>query len=61
MKRGFLTLGDVPAEQWPALFDRAAYLNGAELLVDGGLGCMLMDMVPRPGFNAPAVNASNAA
>jgi glucose 1-dehydrogenase len=27
-------------------------MNGAELLVDGGLGCMLMDMVPRPGFNA---------
>ena len=31
--------------------ERSAYLNGAELLVDGGLGCMLMDMVPRPGFN----------
>ncbi len=39
----------------PALFlasDRAAYVNGAEVLVDGGLDCMLMDMVPRPGFNA---------
>ena len=39
----------------PALFlasDLAAYVNGAEVLVDGGLDCMLMDMVPRPGFNA---------
>lgn len=33
------------------LSDRAGYVNGTELLVDGGLGCMLMDMVPRPGFN----------
>jgi glucose 1-dehydrogenase len=34
--------------------DRSSYLNGAELVVDGGLGCMLMDMVPRPGFNDTA-------
>ena len=32
--------------------DRASYINGAEIVVDGGLDCMLMDMVPRPGFNA---------
>jgi ornithine carbamoyltransferase len=27
MIRGFLTLGDVPVDKWPALFDRAAYLK----------------------------------
>jgi ornithine carbamoyltransferase len=26
-RRGFLTLGDVPVEQWPALWDRAAHLK----------------------------------
>ena len=30
---------------------RSAYVNGAELSVDGGMSSMLMDMVPRPGFN----------
>ncbi|WP_342131754.1 SDR family NAD(P)-dependent oxidoreductase [Hydrogenophaga sp. OTU3427] len=30
---------------------RAAYVNGAEIAVDGGMSSMLMDMVPRPGFN----------
>ncbi|OLL30819.1 2-deoxy-D-gluconate 3-dehydrogenase [Burkholderia sp. SRS-W-2-2016] len=32
--------------------ERAAYVNGAELMVDGGLESMLMDLVPRPGFEA---------
>ena len=36
------------------LSERAGYVNGAELVVDGGLDCMLMDMVPRPGFNNTA-------
>ncbi|WP_249976232.1 SDR family NAD(P)-dependent oxidoreductase [Vreelandella olivaria] len=31
---------------------RADYINGADLGVDGGLPCMLMDQVPRPGFSA---------
>jgi glucose 1-dehydrogenase len=30
--------------------DRASYVNGAEILVDGGLNTVLMEMVPRPGF-----------
>lgn len=33
---------------------RSAYMNGAELAVDGGMSSMLMDMVPRPGFNQTA-------
>lgn len=30
--------------------DKAEYVNGAELLVDGGLSGILLGQVPRPGF-----------
>ena len=30
--------------------DRAAHVNGDEIIVDGGLGQVLMAQVPRPGF-----------
>ncbi len=30
--------------------DRAAYVNGDEIMVDGGYANMLMNLVPRPGF-----------
>ncbi|MBL8348658.1 MAG: SDR family oxidoreductase [Rubrivivax sp.] len=33
------------------LSPRAGYVNGAELMVDGGMDDMLMDLVPRPGYN----------
>lgn len=33
---------------------RAGYVNGAEILVDGGLGQVLMQQVPRPGYEARA-------
>lgn len=32
---------------------RADYINGAELTVDGGLECMPMALIPRPGFESP--------
>jgi NAD(P)-dependent dehydrogenase (short-subunit alcohol dehydrogenase family) len=34
--------------------ERSGYLNGAQLVADGGMDTMLMDLVPRPGFNATA-------
>jgi NAD(P)-dependent dehydrogenase (short-subunit alcohol dehydrogenase family) len=43
------------------LSQRAAYVNGAELAVDGGMSSMLMDLVPRPGFNNDAAPHANAA
>lgn len=30
---------------------RSAYVDAAEIVVDGGMSAMLMDMVPQPGFN----------
>ena len=40
--------------------DRAGYVNGAEIVTDGGFDAMLMDLVPRPGFTgneaAPAAS-----
>lgn len=30
--------------------DRAGYVNGAEVAVDGGFAAVLMELVPRPGF-----------
>jgi len=34
------------------LSERAGYISGAEIMVDGGLSSMLMGKVPRPGFSA---------
>ncbi|HRD78078.1 MAG TPA: SDR family oxidoreductase, partial [Hyphomicrobiaceae bacterium] len=33
--------------------DKSDYVNGAEILTDGGVGSMLMTMIPRPGFERP--------
>jgi len=30
--------------------DRSSYVNGDEITVDGGYASMLMNLVPRPGF-----------
>jgi NAD(P)-dependent dehydrogenase (short-subunit alcohol dehydrogenase family) len=30
--------------------DRSSYVNGEEIIVDGGYANMLMNLVPRPGF-----------
>ena len=46
-------IGEADDVAQAALFlasDRASYVNGAEILVDGGLNSVLMAMVPRPGY-----------
>lgn len=40
------------------LSPRSAYVNACDIRVDGGMGAMLMDMVPRPGYNASAATAA---
>ena len=47
-------IGQPPDIADAALFlasDRAAYISGDEILVDGGYGRMLMNLIPRPGFD----------
>lgn len=39
---------------------RSGYVNGDEVTVDGGLGRVLMDLVPRPGFEAKPAAAAGA-
>ena len=34
--------------------DRAAYVNGDEMVVDGGFTRGIMNLIPRPGFDQPA-------
>jgi len=47
-------IGQPPDMADAALFlasDRAAYITGEEILVDGGYSRMLMGLIPRPGFD----------
>ncbi|WP_221797212.1 SDR family NAD(P)-dependent oxidoreductase [Oceanobacter mangrovi] len=34
------------------LSDKSSYINGTEVVVDGGLDNMLMHLIPRPGYSA---------
>jgi glucose 1-dehydrogenase len=42
------------------LSPRSSYVNGAELAVDGAMSAMLMDSVPRPGFNELGTSGQEA-
>src|SRR3979409_856219 len=45
--------GKAPATAAAILYlasDRASYVNGEEIIVDGGYANMLMNLVPRPGY-----------
>src|SRR4029450_3143349 len=46
--------GGMPQDMAAAILflasDRASYVNGDEITVDGGYANMLMNLVPRPGF-----------
>ncbi|CAM5212115.1 3-phenylpropionate-dihydrodiol/cinnamic acid-dihydrodiol dehydrogenase [Castellaniella denitrificans] len=40
------------------LSPRSSYINATDLAVNGGMDAMLMDMIPRPGFNDTAAPAT---
>jgi glucose 1-dehydrogenase len=50
--------GDIADAALFLLSPRSSYVNGAELAVDGAMPAMLMDFVPRPGFNESGFNES---
>jgi NAD(P)-dependent dehydrogenase (short-subunit alcohol dehydrogenase family) len=41
------------------LSERAAYVNGEDVLVDGGFGQVLLDLLPRPGFERKDHDSAN--
>jgi glucose 1-dehydrogenase len=52
------TPGDIADAVLFLLSDRASYINGSEIHVDGGLPSMLMAKLPRPGFTGTLAKAS---
>lgn len=43
--------GDIANAAAFLLSPRSSYINASDIAVNGGMDAMLMDMVPRPGFN----------